>query len=368
MQYLLLTFRLVALSAVFAFTAHAEPLELPATGVWNGFNRHINVLECSNLTETPVALRVTVKSNESEIIGVGNLSLGGYSTQHIILNNFDITNQYGTFVIETAEEEDSSTAQIGCHTAHYRFLAAEIGEGVEYAFSLPVGNPLRGPSSGIYNSINPEGTTRPVFNWLSIYNPGATSFTAQVNVYAQNGVKDDGQSFSVTSLRPGERRDFPLHREAEQVGLYTIEPVSNGAPYGAFLSRYSVLDHQRFNFAFPLLAKPGSCDSSILPASSMGNAFNWGEVANPTSRAITVELKVTDRNGALFDEQRQTIAPRSQFHLFLNRVIGANNVGLLQVRCVDHQVGDRVIAQSLYYGRNSLGSAKDRVGLRVPDS
>lgn len=44
-----------------AGVAGAQDLQLPATGVWNGFLNHINILECSNLLGEEILLEVTIK-------------------------------------------------------------------------------------------------------------------------------------------------------------------------------------------------------------------------------------------------------------------------------------------------------------------
>src|SRR5690606_33128016 len=110
---------------------------------------------------------------------------------------------------------------------------------VEYAFSLPINAPLTGPTSGVFNSFNPENQDRPVFNWLSIYNPGDQPFNANVSVYAQDGTLSAEQSFSVTDLSPGARQDFALgHQNGQVAGLYEIVPEDATASYGAFITRY----------------------------------------------------------------------------------------------------------------------------------
>ena len=125
---------------------------------------------------------------------------------------------------------------------------------VEYAFVLPVSSALFGTNSGIYNSINPEGSDQVIFNWLSIYNPGDQPIEGSVRLFNQNG--GFVSAFTIDEMPPGARADFPLgHPDGQDVGMYQVTLFDDQQPYGAFLTRYSQKSSDNFNFAFPLFAR-----------------------------------------------------------------------------------------------------------------
>ena len=134
----------------------------------------------------------------------------------------------------------------------------------------------------------------------------------------QRGNLDNEQSFRIENLQTGERRDYSLHQRGQRVGLYLIIPDDPNADYGAFLTRYSQTSSGRFAFAFPLASRKGSCDSGRLPASIMANASNWGEIGNPTSSSVDIEIVLRNRAGALLKQQQKTLSPYSQTHVYLN--------------------------------------------------
>ncbi|HQH28970.1 MAG TPA: hypothetical protein PLP17_16375, partial [Oligoflexia bacterium] len=248
--------------------AHSQELELPATGVWNGFLNHDNVIECTNPASRSVAIRLVLRSNSGSIIDTHALPIPAFGTRHIQLNNYQIAGAYGTYLIEAAGGEEADLRQLYCLTMFYRFSSSSSTKPVEYAFAIPVNNPLRGETYGLFNSYNPILDQTPVFNWLSIYNPGAAPFSASVQVFRQDGTIDPAAGFYIAGLAPGERRDYPLgHPLGQVVGLYRIIADDPQAPYGAFLSRYSQRQNGSFNFAFAVAAANGSCRPGPITAS-----------------------------------------------------------------------------------------------------
>ncbi len=340
---------------LFSFRAWGEALELPASGVWNGFHEQVNVIECSNIDDVTASLRLDVKGNSGTALGDPiYFSLPAHGTQHIVLNTLPIQESYGSYTISSL----GGAPLISCLTAIYRMSPPGASEAVEYAFALPVENPLRGESFGIYNSFNPGGADEPVLNWFSIYNPGNVSFDGTVELYRADGSIDQARSFPVSDLAPGERRDFALgHNDGQVVGIYRIVPDNDSQSYGAFLTRYGRRDAQTFAFAFPLMAAQGACDLGSLPASTMDPATNWGEIANPTDSPINTEIKVWDVHGNLLHEETRVIEPRSQYHLHLNSHIGERSIGSFRAHCIDPGSG-KLLAQSAYYGRLSPVSSE----------
>ena len=95
----------------------------------------------------------------------------------------------------------------------------------EYAFAMPLLSPLSGITAGVFNSCSPALDGLPVYNFLSIYNPGSQPFSADVEVYGQDGTLNTERSFRIAELAPAERRDFALgHEDGQVVGIYRIIP------------------------------------------------------------------------------------------------------------------------------------------------
>lgn len=339
---------LLCLAMYYPPLAEAETLALPATGVWNGFNGQLNVVECLNVGTTSLAAQLELLDNAGTVRDGVPFELAPRATIHLILNSlqYDIRDQYGTYRLSS----ESASPLLICHTSFYRMLPGGTPKAVEYAFSIPVSNPLKGTVTGIYNAISPDEPSGPIWNWLSIYNPATAPFSAAVEVYGQDGALLE--TIAVDGLASGERRDIALGHDRGQVtGLYRIVPASGQAPYGAFLSRYGYHDSGRFRFAFPLFPDAGSCDSGPVPASTMGHAWNWGEVANPSGSAVEMSIEVRDRAGSLLFSESTAIAAYSQRHYPLHEFIGPLNVGTVRVRC---KQGDaKLLLQSLYYGKLS---------------
>lgn len=329
-------------------------LSLPAMGVWNGFNNHLNELECANLSHTSAVLHFTVIDFLQNVLGERAVEIASYGSAVIDLNEYKIKDNYGTVRIDAVGGDASS---INCHTNIYRKNQGTDKKEFSYAFSTPVQKPLRGVSAGLFNSISPDvANNYPVYNWLSIYNPSDEPFSAFVRVYRHDGSYDARQSFSVRDLAPGDRRDYALgHETGQVVGMYRIVPENNSKKYGAFLSRYGRSLSGDYSFGFMLLASKGLCSPEVLPASTMGYARNWGEIANISDKTVRVNIKVESKKGVELFSEIRSLPPRSQHHLFLNPYLGESNVGALKVSCVDPlDSEDSLLVQSNFYGYRDL--------------
>ncbi|HQH28607.1 MAG TPA: hypothetical protein PLP17_14515, partial [Oligoflexia bacterium] len=260
---------LVALAlAGFSFDAYsaitswiAQGALLPLTGTWNGFLNQLNIVECTNLTEHPLLIHFSLGDFEERQLGERFVEFEPLGTKHIILNEYQgVSENYGTYRI-TTEESAGDLSKLSCHTIVYRHPEGNLAGLPEYAYSLPVETPLRGPSYGIYNSMQPDPRNEaPVANWLSIYNPGIDSLAFVIEIYDQSGARMD--NIRINSLPPGGRTDVALgHPHGQTTGIYRIIPEHERLPYGAYLTRYSPQQNFGFDFAFTLGAKKGLRDS-----------------------------------------------------------------------------------------------------------
>lgn len=331
-------------------TAVAEKLLFPATGVWNGFLAQQNVIECSNFSNQAATLTLIVKNNVGLELGRTELSFAAYETIHTSLNQFAISDAYGTFRLE---HSGSNPPLISCHTTFYRLAPITSSKEISYAYAIAVDNPKRGITAGTYNSMNPTASAQPVYNWLTIFNPGSQAFSASIEVYNALGGLDTSASFELKDLKPGDRRDVALgHEYGQVVGSYRIIPKKGTAPYGAFLTRFAANQENDFDFSFPLQALPTTCDTGAIPASTMGNAINWAEIANPNATTIAANIEVFDQNFTRIFNQQISIKPFAQHHVYLNQYIGPNSLGHFRVRCIASQTNSGLLAQSLFYGQH----------------
>ncbi|HMO18416.1 MAG TPA: hypothetical protein PKA63_09005 [Oligoflexia bacterium] len=316
-------------------------LSFSAFGTWNGYNDHLLVLECLNQKNQQASLSLSIRGQGNESLGEEDLNIPPLGVSHAIFNKFDIKNRYGTFEIKprngVAEES------ISCNMVTYRMNGDST---LQYATSSPLNSTLSGKSSGVYNSMNPDpNISNPVYNWLSISNPGDLPFNAVINVKDQGGLSI-GEPILVSNIPSGGRQDYALgHHIGQVVGTYEIVPLNPFVPYGAFLSRYSEVSPGNFNYSILIPASRGKTDSGMIAASSMGPAWNWAEIANISSETIQAELEVFSRSGESLVKKAIMLPPYAQHHEFLNTYIGDLNVGFFRVKS-----SKAVIAQSFYYG------------------
>jgi len=335
---------------LFAGSAEAQKMTLPAVGGWNGFLDQQNVVECSNAGNA-ATLKLTVRDPSGTSLGVVPFTLAAQGSQHIVLNSFPIANKYGTYNIELTSGDGT---QISCITVFYRASKPGSKEAFEYAFAIPVEDAVKGEVSGVFNSFDALGGTKPVFNWLSIVNESTTDFSGYVYVYNMDGSQDSSRTIRVLGLKPNARQDLALgHDRGLTIGLYRVVPDNAAQAFAAFLTRYGQGDAAgSYAYAFPLRAQKPTCNLEPIHASTMANAFNWGELANPNATPMTVKATIYSRFGQQMGEQRTiTIAPHSQSHIPLHEYLGPENIGTLHVECVGSGAG--ILAQSVFYGRSS---------------
>lgn len=345
----------------------AQAQSLPAIGTWNGFLQHVNVVECSNLTQTSVSVRITVLDSQGHKMSAVSLDLAGRGTGHIILNDLPIADTFGTYRVE--RRSGGTNPEVDCHTVLYRMSPIGSDKDVEYAFVLPALMPIYGESSGIFNSFNPDGGSAqvsaggnsiPVSNFLSIFNAGKRKFSTRIFFYDQSGKLLKSKTLRIVNLNPLERRDFAVgHPSGQNAGLYRIVPDDPSLAYGAFLTRYASNGQSGFRFAIALTATPGLCDSGPIPTSTMNPANNWIEIANPTNHAVKATLKFSDAQGGSLFETERVLKAHSQVHYYVNSYLDENNVGSFRAICSKPEQGDKLLLQSLYYGHAETSARTD---------
>jgi len=342
---------LLLLAVMLPAAASAKGLRFPAVGPYNGYLGHLNVVECTNSGTSPVHFSLTLVRNDGSIIGsVERDAAAQGGAVHTILNDLrdsggrGIENDYGVYVIVPTTSADG----LRCLSTFYRRNGAEL----EYAFAIPLEDPLTGETYGLYNSYDPSGLgIRPTQNWLSIFNPDtARTFSASVIVRNMIG---SFERIERVELAPFERKDIALGHDtgSETTGLYSIVPDESDEAYGSFLSRYGSTDGSQFNFAFALPSVRGTCGDQLF-LSSMADADNWLVLANPSGSEKQLSLRVQDRFGKELRRSVVALEPFSQNHTFLNPIIDPDDHGDVGSATIDcDSSADRLLIQTAFYGR-----------------
>ncbi len=333
-------------------------LTLPASGTWNGYQAQINILECLNFAESDITVTLSLRSAENQELASREFSVPSQGTTHLILNELSsLSDSYGSFVIDAEADRTNAQAQLRCTSLYYRPSQDARVESFEYAFAIPLQNPISGTHQGLFNSINPSVEPTPVFNWLTVFNSSDAAFEAILELR-----NFDGSSRRLQRIGPlpsGQRLDIAIAHDDEflngqSVGLYRILPDNSEQEYHAFLSRYGSRNGI-FDFAFTLLPSSGGCDRAPLFASTVGNARNWLEVANTKANEQTVEISVFDSLGNLKHSEDVILNAYAQRHIYLNSYLSEESVGSVRLRCSEPTDGG-IIAQSMFYGRRDAAS------------
>ena len=344
---------------------------LPLTGTWNGYQRQINILECSNFADRDLGIQLTMNGADNSELTTTEETIPSQGTKHLILNDLTpIEEAYGSFRLDVAsEDKDEAEQHIRCTSLFYRPDQNSQSKPFEYAFALPLREPSQGTQYGLYNSINPSGTAEPVFNWLTIYNSDDTAFEAILELRDFSGASRSLRR--IGPLAAGERIDIALGHDdsfqnGQSVGLYRILPDNTTQKYLTNLSRYGSTDAV-FNFAFSLQPSTGSCSLPPLFASTIGNARNWLEVANTSSETQSTTITVYDSLGRLQHTETFSLNPFGQQHIFLNQHLAPESVGSVRIAC-EENAENALLAQSMFYGRDNSETDSIRWAYAVQDS
>ena len=345
-------FGILALVSFFALSAHAQTVQYPARGVFNGFLNQTNILECENTGPDAAMLGLQLNASDGSTLTSTIISLAGFATRHIILNDLtNINDRIGTYLLTRVSGPSNLGTVINCRTAFYRFGSPT--KQFQFGYVLPVRNPLSGTNGGVYNSYDPSGLGIPTLNWLSIINTDDTDFSAALQVYQQDGSLSG--VIETGTLQPGERRDFPLgHTDGERSGVYIILPSDSSVTYEAFVMRYNAVSTSQFTFAFPLRAASGASAQQLLQTSTMGNGLtaNWLEIANLRGFDTTVHVTLRNAAGTSVHEEDRLIPAHGQSHLYVNPYLDPNQVGAVGTAAITPSgTGPAILAQSSYYGR-----------------
>ncbi len=341
----------------FAF-ADAD-LSSPTYALWNGFLGQTNILELVNKGESVVPVTVTLYDIDGDEQSETEITLAANSQQDLILNTIlgFTENSYGVVKVEF-----DSTSVDG-RLFYYRSLDGFVSN--EFAYGIPFANAITGPSYVAFNTFQPSSNAADsggeVYNWLSIVNldtDSSRSFT--VTRYSLSGEELNSTSVSVPAFG---RVDLDGgHGEGPSVvGYNVITPASSTAPYKAQLIRYGYLSADRYSFAFPLIAQSAGGVQQWAGISSGAGAQDWLEVQNVTSESVDVTINFYDNQGNEVSEQDYSLASRSGVHIEASALLPAGASGATRITS---DTPGAIIAQSMFYFRDSTGSIEAMYGLQ----
>jgi hypothetical protein len=339
-------------------------------GFWNGFLDMTNVLELVNKSPHQRTVYVTMRG----IYGSGGvpteITLAPRSQYDVILNDLDdfTVNSYG--VVEVREKAvyagttNYGAVLGGSIDAKVFYYRNDSVGGFEFAYGLPIKNPIHGNSTVAFNTYQPSGniadSANPVFNWLSI-----------VNFSNENAVKYRVNRYSITGdlldsvLTPevangGERIDIDGGHGSgpSQVGYVEIIPNQPNEPYVAFSTRYGSNGAGGYDFAFPLFAQKATSEAWV-GISSGGGGQNWAEIQNVTTSAVRAMVVAHDNNGNTTYSELYKLAPRSGTHINASALVPGGLSGALHVYA---DIENSLSVQSMFYFRDSAGNIEAMYG------
>ncbi len=309
---------------------------------------NLNVLECTNPFSETIKLKLLVKKNNGKELASDELTIAGNGTINTVLNNYDgVEESYGTYVLRYKGGRPRTQLPI-CFTAVYRLSATNSDKPFEYGYALEPLNPLPSTSYGVINTFDASGRGVPTPTWLSLYSVGPDQLKAIVTLY-QDRSKKPYATFTV-DLPPSSRRDYPISFDGEKVGLYSIAIKSGAA--GAFVTRFAKQSRTSDTYQFAYVSTPlsGTCNSRPLPASTMSSELNWATIANISTKTKTVIVQVKNQHNVLVYQTPIKLKGRQQFHLNLNKHLGTNTLGSVNLLCT--KSSDKILLESTIYGRS----------------
>ncbi|MDD2941884.1 MAG: serine protease [bacterium] len=318
-------------------------------GLWNGYLDMVNILELENNTSSSVSSDIYLVRPDGVVGEKKRVTVSAKSKQDVILNDMygfegDV---YG--LIKIAGELEG-------RITYYRPTGGSF-DNFEYAFSVDttagetvstwVGFNTYQPSS------NPDELGNLVANWLTIANLSSSSKSFTVKKYDQSGALLAQEGLTLAAW---ERRDIDgghVTPGPSNVGLIQVVPQS-ASPYIAELMRYGYSSNGGLDFAFPLNSHSGETSEFSVPLSTTASAQNWLEIANISSSASQVSLKIRDASGTIASQSTINLAAREQQHININTILGDGAIGRAFITPLS---GKNTLANSMHYFRNSTSGS-----------
>ncbi|MCA9228736.1 MAG: hypothetical protein KDA47_24135, partial [Planctomycetales bacterium] len=234
---------------------------------------------------------------------------------------------------------------------------------------VPFVHPTCGDSYVSFNtyqpSLNPSESGNLVAQWLGVVNLHPT----QAKGFTVNRYDEQGQQIGTFHIVVGPlaRQDIEGGHQnpgTYRYGLNEILPDDPGSPYISQLFRYGgnappSAAPSTYSFAFPLLGRAGTAQSIYGPISSGAGGENWLEVTSTGANTDNIRVSFYANAGGLQHTQSLNLSPYSQVHLNASQYLAPGASGSVVVESLS---GGPIIAQSMFYFRNSSGSISTMYG------
>ncbi|MCC6221790.1 MAG: hypothetical protein IT291_11175, partial [Deltaproteobacteria bacterium] len=346
----------------YALEENDDVLTSPSYVLWNGFLQMVNILELVNKGTSDLSVTISLFDINGVEQSETTLDISAQNQRDVIVN--DLTgfsaDSYGLLRLTF------SSANLDGRMFFYRTL--DSYQSYEFAYALPLSNARDGTSYVAFNTFNPSlnaaDSGDQVLNWLSIVNLSSETESFEINRYGLDGTLLATQNIGVQAFG---RTDIDGgHGEGDNVvGYNEIVPADPSAQYKAELVRYGQRTDSTFAFAFPLVSTSAE-DEHWVEISAGGGAQNWLEVQNIGADAQNVNLYFYDNNGNLVSLSNAALGARSGVHLDASAVLGAGQSGAVHIQGTDDN--DVLVAQSMFYFRDSSGSIEAMYGSQPPSS
>lgn len=337
-------------------------LQSPVYVLWNSYLAMTNILELVNPSDSTRAVTVSLLSLSGDLLSQRSISVGASGQYDLILNDLPgfLENSYGLVKLEFS----------GVLEGRIFFYQSGSNGTYNFAYGVPFTNSLYGNSAVSFNtyqpSTNPQELDDTVANWLSIVNLASSYKSFTVNTYNAAGTRIAQRRVTVAPLG---RTDIDGGHEivgAYEVGLHKILPDNETAPYLAQLTRYGINSTAgSYQFAFPLLARAGNGERVHLPLSRQFGEDNWVEVVNTKNASVPVTISFRDKNGSQVFVQTVTLPPFAQRHFYATAYLPSGQIGSARIT---PDTSNSIIAQSMFYFRNSTGSMLSMYGSQARES
>jgi hypothetical protein len=342
--------------------SHPQILQSPGYALWNGFLGMINILELVNPGGLTATATVSLYTISGELGTEQKVVLSPGSQQDLILNDMPGfgADSYGLITVQFDRAVDG-------RLFFYR-PAPFSATNYSFAFGLALANPTYGRSVVGFNTMQPSTNAaeaqNSVLNWLSIVNLADKKKSFQVSTFSLNGDLLKTQKIEIPANGRTDMDGGHVVPGPNNVGLQEIIPFDASAPYIGQLVRYGSnnppqIPASDFDFAFPLVAKPGVGEVVQLPISSRFGAFNWLEVANTLDFPVAVDVAIHNAKGVVKHRESIELDAFAQVHLFASGYLDQEELGMAVL--TPNTTGG-IVAQSMYYFRGATGSITSMYG------
>lgn len=345
--------------------SYVEELRSPAYSLWNGHLGMINYLELVNIDSTTKGAFENEKSSVDLTLYKANGSVGFRGKYELSpgqqldlsvssMSGFE-TNKYGLIRLEFPQ---------GKIMGRMFFYRQNANKGYDFAFGIALNNPVYGRSYVGFNTMDPANLGQLIANWLSIVNIQPESKSFIWNKFSSTGKLLLQKNITIPA---NGRVDLEAGHEIPgpgNVGVNEIIPLDGSSPYIAQLVRYGYNTKGGFDFAFPLVARPGNGELTLVPISSRFEGQNWIEVVNTRESKVSVDVTLVDKNGAPVGSWSGLVLnPFSQVHLPAHahglNDIGYDNIG---TAIITPSIPNSVIVQSMFYFFGETGRVNAMYG------